>query len=50
MDSGDSALFTDQFTEDGVCDIVVTGGHAVGKAQLADLCDALHRRFADVSA
>lgn len=48
MDSGDSALFTDQFTEDGVCDIVVTGGHAVGKAQLADLYDALHRRFADV--
>ena len=45
LDAADSPAFASCFTEDGSCEIKLTGGLSTGRVALEGLCDALHGKF-----
>jgi hypothetical protein len=45
MDGNLPQLFAAQFTDDGVCEVALTGAKAEGPEALGALCTALHLRF-----
>ena len=45
MDGNLGELFAEQFTDDGVCEVALTGAKAEGRTALAAMCSALHLRF-----